>query len=58
MKEKTICNRLVITAEDGMVLMRGDERIEMVLPADGVDESAWYEITEEEYQKIIEEKEN
>lgn len=53
MRKETICNRIVLRADEGMVLMRGKERVETALPADGVDESVWYEIPEEEYEKQL-----
>lgn len=49
--------RKVLKATDGMVLTDGVSFGRVVYLADGVDENSWYEITEEEYQKLVEEHE-
>lgn len=43
-------------ANDGMILTNGVDFGREVYLADGVDENSWYEITEEEYRKIVEER--
>jgi hypothetical protein len=48
--------RTVIYAEDGKVLTNGEIYGKQIFLADGVSESDFYEITEEEYQKILDEQ--
>ena len=48
--------RTVIFAEDGKVLTNGEIYGKQIFLADGVSESDFYEITEEEYQKILDEQ--
>lgn len=49
--------RKVIYADDGKVLTNGEIYGSTIFLADGVSEDDFYEITEEEYQTILEEKE-
>lgn len=46
--------RKVLKASEGMVLTNGVDFGRMVYLAVGADENEWCEITEEEYQKIME----
>ena len=46
--------RNVITASEGHILTNGETYGGEIYLADGVDKTAFYEITEEEYNKIIE----
>ena len=48
--------RTVIYAEDGHVLTNGEIYGKQIFLADGVSESDFYEITDEEYQKILDEQ--
>ena len=45
--------RTTLYAEDGMMLTDGNNFGRIVHLAVGADPMAWYEITEEEYEKII-----
>ena len=47
-------NRKILTATDGMVLTNGEIYAKVAYLAEGVDETTFYEITEEEYNKILE----
>ena len=49
--------RKVIYADDGKVLTNGEIYGSTIFLADGVSEDDFYEITDEEYQKILEEHE-
>ena len=49
--------RKVLKATEGMILTDGVNFGRQVHLADNVDESSWYEITEEEYKKITEQEE-
>lgn len=49
--------RKVIYADDGKVLTNGEIYGSTIFLADGVSEGDFYEITDEEYQKILEEHE-
>ena len=49
--------RKVIYAEEGCVLTNGDIYGKQIFLADGVSENEFYEITDEEYQKILSENE-
>lgn len=49
--------RKVLKATEGMILTNGVDFGREVYLADGVDANSWYEITEEEYQKRIEDHE-
>ena len=46
-----------LTASEGHILTDGENYGRIVFPASGDDGSKWYEITAEEYNKILEEKE-
>lgn len=46
-----------LEAAKGMVLTDGKKYVKTARLAEGADASIWYEIAEEEYQKILEEKE-
>ena len=46
--------RIVLYAEDGKVLTNGAEYGTVIYLADGVSADSYYEITKEEYDKIIE----
>lgn len=46
-----------LKADSGMVLTDGKKYVKTARLAEGADASKWYEITEAEYQKILEEKE-
>ena len=48
--------RTVIYAEDGKVLTNGEIYGRQIFLADGVSESDFHEITDEEYQKILDEQ--
>ena len=56
MNKETI-TRIELTASEGHILTDGENYGRVVYLASGDDGSKWYEITEEEYQRIIEEKE-
>lgn len=45
--------RTVIFAEDGKVLTNGEIYGKQIFLADGISEDDFYEITEEEYQEIL-----
>lgn len=49
--------RKVIYAEDGHVLTNGEIYGRQIFLADGVSEDEFHEITDAEYQKILEEQE-
>ena len=48
--------RTILYAEDGQVLTNGEIYGKQIFLADGVSESDFYEITDEEYQKILDEQ--
>lgn len=56
MQKKTI-TRIMLTASEGHILTDGESYGRIVYLASGDDGSKWYEITDEEYNKILEEKE-
>ena len=49
--------RIKLTASEGMVLTDGESYGKEVFLAVDVDQSKWYEVTQEEYDKILEEQE-
>ena len=49
--------RVKLIASEGMVLTDGENYGKEVFLAVDADRSAWYEITQEEYDKILEEQE-
>ena len=49
--------RIVITADEGMVLTNGEIYGKSIYLADGVSEDDFYEISDEEYEAIIADKE-
>ena len=51
MKTKT-----VICADEGKILTNGEIYGRVIFLADGMSEEGFYEITEEEYQKMLEEQ--
>ena len=50
--------RKVLQANEGMIYTNGEIYGVTIYLADGVDASAFYEITREEYEEIIASKEN
>ena len=56
MKKETI-TRIKLTANEGHILTDGETYGKIVYLASGDDGSKWYELTEAEYQKILEEAE-
>lgn len=48
---------LKLTASEGHILTNGTEYARITFLAEGADPSAWYEIPEAEYQKIMAEEE-
>ena len=49
--------RKTLNASEGHIFTDGENYGRVVYLAQGVDGSKWYEITDEEYQRILEEKE-
>ncbi|MBR2870483.1 MAG: hypothetical protein IKB98_03820 [Clostridia bacterium] len=49
--------RIVLYASDGMVLTDGEHYGKVIFLADGVTPDKYYEITETEYQAILDEQE-
>lgn len=47
--------REYIEASEGMILTDGIIYGKKIFPAEGIDENIFYEITQEEYDKLIEE---
>jgi hypothetical protein len=45
--------RKILTAHEGMILTNGEIYGTQIFLAEGVDASAFYEITREEYEKIM-----
>lgn len=56
MKTETI-KQIILTADEGMYLTNGETYGKTVVLPESADQSAWYEITEAEYEKIIAEQE-
>lgn len=49
--------RKILTASDGMILTDGKTYGKIIYLAIGADENTWYEITEAEYEEIINDEE-
>ena len=49
--------RIKLTASEGMVLTDGESFGKEVFLAEDADASKWYEITEAEYEKVMQERE-
>ncbi len=49
--------RKIIYADEGKILTNGEIYGKQIFLADGVSESDFHEITEEEYKKIVEQQE-
>lgn len=56
MRKETI-TRIKLTASEGHILTDGENYGRIVYLASGDEGAKWHEITEEEYQKILEERE-
>lgn len=56
MKKETI-TRIKLTASEGHILTDGENYGRVVYLASGDEGEKWHEITEEEYQRILEETE-
>lgn len=56
MKTETI-KQIILTADEGMYLTNGETYGKTVVLPESADQSAWYEITEAEYEKIMEKQE-
>ena len=56
MKKETI-KQIILTADEGMYLTNGETYGKTVVLPESADQSAWYEITEAEYEKEVTEKE-
>ncbi len=56
MKTETI-KQIILTADEGMYLTNGETYGKTVVLPESADQSVWYEITETEYQKILDEQE-
>ena len=56
MKKETI-TRIKLTASEGYILTDGENFGRIVYLASGDEGEKWYEISEDEYQKILEEAE-
>lgn len=49
--------RIILYAEEGKVLTNGEIYGKTIYLAEGLDESGFYEISDEEYEKLMTEKE-
>lgn len=52
MKKETI-KQIILTADEGMYLTNGETYGKTVVLPESADQSAWYEITEAEYEKKL-----
>ena len=50
--------RIILTAKDGYIYTNGVDYGKIIYLANGVNPSDYYEITDEEYNKILEEQDN
>ena len=50
--------RIVLYANENMVLTNGEHYGKVIFLADGVSPDRYYEITEEEYKKIVEQQQS
>ena len=57
MKREAITH-IKLTADEGMKLTNGNHFCDEIHIADEADEKSWHEITKEEYEAILAEKEN
>ena len=48
--------QIILTADEGMYLTNGDVYVKEIRLPETADQSAWHEITEEEYNSIIAEE--
>ena len=53
MKKETI-KQIILTADDGMYLTNGETYGKTVVLPESADQSVWYEISEQEYNKLQE----
>lgn len=53
MKKETI-KQIILTADEGMYLTNGETYGKTVVLPESADQSVWYEITEQEYNKLQE----
>lgn len=52
-----MAERIILHAEDGMVLTNGTDYGRIIYPAEGVDPDTFHSITEAEYEAIMAEQE-
>ncbi len=57
MKTETI-KQIILTADEGKYLTNGETYGKTVVLPETADVNAWYEITEEEYQQIVDAEQN
>ena len=50
--------RIKLTASEGMILTDGENYGKEVYLAEDAEQSLWYEITQEEYEKLVEDTED